>query len=69
MDIDPATLRWRSSSTSPRGEADRVEVAVLPDGGWAVRNGADGDEGDILWFTPGEVRAFVLGVRDGEFDI
>jgi uncharacterized protein DUF397 len=69
MDIDPATLRWRSSSTSPDGEDDRVEVAVLPDGGWAVRNGADGDEGDILWFTPGEVRAFVLGVKDGEFDI
>lgn len=69
MDIDPATLRWRSSSTNPDGVGDRVEVAVLPDGGWAVRNGADGDEGDILWFTPGEVRAFVLGVKDGEFDI
>ena len=69
MDIDPATLAWRSSSTNPDDEGDRVEVAVLPDGGWAVRNGADGDEGDILWFTPGEVRAFVLGVKDGEFDI
>lgn len=69
MDIDPATLRWRSPSTNPDAEGDRVEVAVLPDGGWAVRNGADGEEGDILWFTPGEVRAFVLGVKDGEFDV
>jgi hypothetical protein len=69
MDIDPATLRWRSPSASGEEDGDRVEVAVLPDGGWAVRNGADGDKGEILWFTPSEVRAFVLGVRDGEFDI
>nr|WP_245645609.1 DUF397 domain-containing protein [Pseudonocardia acaciae] len=67
--MDPATLTWRSSSTSTEADGDRVEVAELPDGGWAVRNGADGDEGEILWFTPGEVRAFVLGVKDGEFDI
>ncbi|GLY00209.1 MULTISPECIES: DUF397 domain-containing protein [Actinoplanes] len=42
---------------------DCVEVADLPDGGFAVRDSKDPD-GPILFFTPGERAAFVAGVRE-----
>jgi uncharacterized protein DUF397 len=44
-----------------------VEVAGLPSGGVAVRNSRD-IGGPVLEFTPGEWRAFLGGVRNGEFD-
>lgn len=67
MSIDPASLRWRRSSEST-GVGEVVEVAELPDGGWAMRNGDGGEQGPVLWFTKGEWAAFVAGVKDGEFD-
>ncbi|GAA2646483.1 DUF397 domain-containing protein [Paractinoplanes durhamensis] len=64
--FDRTAAEWR---TADRGEGggNRVEVALLPDGGWAVRDSRD-PEGPILFFTPAEVHAFVAGVKDGEFD-
>lgn len=59
---------WRRSTRGDGGGSNNVEVAVLPDGGWAVRDSNDPD-GPILFFTPGEVTAFVGGVKDGEFDL
>lgn len=54
-------------STRSNGSGNCVEVALLPDGGWAVRDSKNPD-GPVLFFTPGEVAAFVGGVQDGEFD-
>ena len=44
-----------------------VELAKLPDGGVAVRNSRFPD-GPALIYTRDEIRALVLGVKDGEFD-
>jgi hypothetical protein len=58
---------WRASDHGAPGDGNCVEVALLPDGGWAVRDSRE-PEGPILFFTPAEVDAFVAGVKDGEFD-
>lgn len=60
-------LAWRKSTRSnPSGNC--VELAALPGGaGVAVRNSRD-PEGPALIYTPDEIVAFLLGVRDGDFD-
>lgn len=59
-------LRWRKSRASnPRGEC--VEMAAVTGGGVAVRNSREPAEGTLV-FTRGEVRAWVEGIKDGEFD-
>lgn len=67
--IDPATLDWQRASASDDDDVESVEIAELPDGGRAMRASTAGNDGPVLWFTPGEWHAFVLGVRDGEFDV
>ena len=64
MKVDLATANWRKSSHS--GANGCVEVARGGDR-IAVRDSKD-PSGPILLFTPQEWRAFVAGVRDGEFD-
>jgi hypothetical protein len=61
------SLTWQKSRRSnPSGNC--VELAVLPDGaGIAVRNSRDPD-GAALIYTRAEIRAFILGARDGDFD-
>jgi hypothetical protein len=59
-------VTWQKSSRSnPSGNC--VECAALPGGGVAVRNSRD-PEGPALLYTPAEIEAFILGVRDGDFD-
>jgi hypothetical protein len=59
-------VQWQKSGRSnPSGNC--VECAALPDGGVAVRNSRD-PEGPALIYTPAEIEAFILGVRDGDFD-
>lgn len=65
---DPAGLSWRKSSYSNGTGGACVEVADLPDGGRLVRDTKDKGDGPILRFTAAEWQAFVLGVKDGEFD-
>jgi hypothetical protein len=65
--IEPSTLHWVRAGEDT-GE-NQVEIAQLPDGGMAMRESLRGDDGDVLWFTPGEWQAFVAGVKDGEFDL
>ena len=64
----PADVEWRKSSFS--GQSDDsvgcVEVALLPDGGVALRDSKDRD-GQIHVYTAAEWDAFVKGVRAGEF--
>jgi hypothetical protein len=47
---------------------DCVEVEGMPEGGVAVRDSKDRD-GPVLVFTAREWRAFLDGVRDGEFEL
>jgi hypothetical protein len=62
--VDPATATWRKSSHS--GANGCVEV-LHGDDQVAVRDSKD-PSGPVLRFTPREWRAFLAGVRDGEFD-
>ena len=64
MKVDPATANWHKSSHS--GNNGCVEVARSGDQ-IAVRDSKD-PSGPVLQFTAHEWRAFVAGVRDGEFD-
>jgi len=57
---------WIKSSLS-FSNSNCVEVAGLSDGGVGVRHSKD-SEGPVLRFTPDEWRAFLGGVRNGEFD-
>jgi Domain of unknown function (DUF397) len=61
-------LRWRKSSYSGNGRGSCVEIASnLPDV-VAVRDSKDRN-GPALAFTADEWRAFVHGVKRGEFDL
>ena len=62
----PASPLWIKSSLS-WANGNCVEVAGLAGGGIAVRNSRD-TCGPVLRFTPEEWRAFLGGVRNGEFD-
>lgn len=57
---------WRKSRRSnPSGNC--VELAVLSDGGVAVRNSRF-TSGPALVYTRDEMVAFVQGAKDGDFD-
>jgi hypothetical protein len=58
-------LIFRKSSYS-NGAGNCVEVAPTTDGGRAVRDSKD-QAGPCLYFNPAEWRAFIIGVRVGEF--
>ena len=60
-------LGWRKSSFSANGGASCVEVADH-DGMILVRDTKDHGRGPVQRFTRAEWRAFVAGVRNGEFD-
>ncbi|HWG00841.1 MAG TPA: DUF397 domain-containing protein [Trebonia sp.] len=57
---------WVKSSLS-YANGNCVEVASLPGGEIGVRNSRD-SAGPVLRFTEDEWRAFLGGVRNGEFD-
>jgi uncharacterized protein DUF397 len=56
---------FRSSSFCSSGGC--VEVALLPDGRVAVRDGKD-PQRSAHFYSVGEWRDFVAGVKKGEFD-
>lgn len=63
-DIDTSGATWLRAGTKGEGS---VEVAMLPEGNVALRDGKNPD-GPVLIFTPSEWSAFTAGVHDGEFD-
>jgi len=65
---DTTDAVWMRSSLSKEESEAIVEVAEFDDGFRAVRDGKSPEKG-ALFFTPDEWEAFVLGARDGEFDI
>jgi hypothetical protein len=64
LNVDLAEARWQKASYS--GTSGCIEVAHV-DGHVALRDSKD-RQGPVLVFTPMEWRAFIEGVRDGEFD-
>ncbi|EXU63807.1 MULTISPECIES: DUF397 domain-containing protein [Streptomyces] len=63
--LDISGVEWLSAPGS--SSEDRVEIAYLPNGAVAMRNSTDPET--VLRYTEAEWRAFVLGARDGEFDL
>ncbi|MEU4684275.1 DUF397 domain-containing protein [Streptomyces xinghaiensis] len=61
LDLDNAV--WQSSG---QGTGD-LQIAFVE--GFVAMRDRRATEGPALVFTPGEWRAFVLGARDGEFDL
>ena len=59
---------WTYTKSSHSGMNGCVEVRLLDDGTIGVRDSKDVRQ-PALVFTPIEWRAFVAGVRDGEFDL
>lgn len=57
---------WRKSRHS-NSQGSCVEFAKLPGGDVAVRNSRHPD-GPALVYTPAEIEAMLLGIKDGEFD-
>ncbi|WP_436775724.1 DUF397 domain-containing protein [Yinghuangia sp. YIM S09857] len=64
---DISGAEWISYGEDTTGEGV-VQTAEIGGGAVAMRNSAH-PEGPILRFTKGEWDAFVLGVKDGEFDL
>jgi hypothetical protein len=66
MDLSSAV--WRKSSRSGDSGGQCVEVATNLSGVVAVRDSKNPD-GPKLVFTPSEWKAFLGGVKTGEFDL
>ncbi|MFD9281370.1 DUF397 domain-containing protein [Streptomyces mirabilis] len=64
--LDISDVEWHSAPGTEEHE-ERVEIAYLPEGAVAMRSSLD--PGTVLRYTEAEWRAFVLGARDGEFDL
>jgi hypothetical protein len=66
VEIVLSNLRWFKSSASASGAC--VEVAHLPGGGVAVRDSKDRSKAPHV-YTRREWEAFVIGIKNGEFDV
>jgi hypothetical protein len=64
--LDISGVEWECAPGTEEHE-ERVEIAHLPNGAVAMRSSLDPDT--VLRYTEAEWRAFVLGARDGEFDL
>ena len=64
--LDISGVEWLCAPGTEEHE-ERVEIAYLPEGAVAMRSSLDPDT--VLRYTEAEWRAFVLGARDGEFDL
>jgi hypothetical protein len=66
--IEPATASTWTKSSLSHANGNCVEVADLPGRQVGMRDSKDAD-GPVLQFPAEEWRAFLSGVRKGEFDI
>ncbi len=65
---DQIGLRWHKSSYSGNGGGNCIEVA-RHDGMVLVRDSKQHGHGPVHRYTAAEWRAFVAGVRNGEFGL
>jgi hypothetical protein len=64
--VELGDVRWlKSQYSNTTGEC--VELASLPNGEVAMRNSRF-PAGPVLVYTQAEIRAFLSGAKDGEFD-
>ena len=66
--MDVGHVTWRKSSYSTSQGGGCVEVAQFPASAVGVRDSKD-PQGPKLLFTLDEWRAFVAGVKAGQFDL
>ncbi|GGO56361.1 MULTISPECIES: DUF397 domain-containing protein [Streptomyces] len=64
--LDISGVEWHSAPGTETHE-ERVEIAYLPEGAVAMRSSLEPET--VLRYTEAEWTAFVLGARDGEFDL
>ncbi|MFA3838572.1 DUF397 domain-containing protein [Streptomyces aureus] len=64
--LDISDAEWHSAPGTEDHE-ERVEIAYLPAGAVAMRSSMEPET--VLRYTESEWTAFVLGARDGEFDL
>ncbi|GAB1338176.1 DUF397 domain-containing protein [Streptomyces sp. E-15] len=64
--LDISGVEWTCAPGTEQHE-ERVEIAYLPGGAVAMRSSLEPET--VLRYTEAEWRAFVLGARDGEFDL
>ncbi|WP_125261795.1 DUF397 domain-containing protein [Streptomyces alboflavus] len=64
--LDISGVEWQGAPGTETHE-ERVEIAHLPEGAVAMRSSLAPDT--VLRYTAAEWEAFVLGARDGEFDL
>jgi hypothetical protein len=69
MEGNSGAVTWRKSSFSGANGGNCVEVAQVGDGAVLVRDTKDRGHGPVHRYSPAEWRAFVAGVRNGEFDL
>jgi hypothetical protein len=62
--ISAGTLEWHRPGCGAAGAC--VEIANLPEGGVAIRDGKSGDASPVLTFTQDEWGAFTAAIRSGE---
>jgi hypothetical protein len=65
--VDLAEAGWRKSTRSGPYSDNCVEVAFV--GGAVALRDSKNPAGAVLLFTPDEWLAFVVGAKDGEFDL
>jgi Domain of unknown function (DUF397) len=69
MEDSSSVITWRKASFSGTNGGNCVEVGQTGDGTVHVRDTKDHGHGPVHRYTPAEWRAFVAGVRNGEFDL
>lgn len=62
-------IAWRKSSFSGSNGGACVEVGQADDGAVLVRDTKDHGRGPVHHYSAAEWRAFIVGVRNGEFDL
>jgi hypothetical protein len=67
--LDLSNAVWQRAEGSAELEGPHLEIAFVADGYVAMRSSEHPVDDQTLIFTPSEWEAFVLGAKDGEFDV
>jgi 5,6-dimethylbenzimidazole synthase len=67
--LDLSQAVWQRAAGAEELEGPHLEIAFVQDGYVAMRSSEHPVDEETLIFTPAEWEAFVLGAKDGEFDV